>query len=201
MANRFQAAGPGVDACIAKALNACIPGVLSSDELDKEIDGLMSTDPTKPRAFYGTDGESWHQACIPKALSKKYGTGFKWERLPVSSIYKKRIGRLYVHGLLNYRYFGVQNIGDWRHAMCVNTDNGTIIEQNYGSKPQKFSANFDRKTPLENLFSEVWQVYRLQISRLHVLANESCKTTRLRMPDAWVFSVLADLRKCLDVNK
>jgi hypothetical protein len=168
-ADKQRAGESDAGACILHSLNACVSDVLTAKELDEQIEvvfnDLHSRNPSITREHCGIIGTTWHQNCIPLALSKKYGPdGFLWEQLPDDAIWRKGLGKLYIHGLLDSTYFKMSPDGDWRHTCAIDTDLGTISDINI---PNSWEGLDCYKSKKRNRFfmKEIWQVFRIQILR------------------------------------
>jgi hypothetical protein len=183
--DKYRAGGQDAGADILVALNACWPNVLTADELDAEIDNVFFEQvPEYKREWCGIEKATWHQDCILKALEKKYGDRVKWIKVPIDSIYEKHHGKLYVHGMLEPHlfdmvpYFAHRKISEeffhhWTYSVCIDTDNNKIVDFKKGlswfdflratSRPLTIS-NFFHKCGSENMFREIWDVRKLEIT-------------------------------------
>ncbi len=152
---------------IVVALNLCIPGVLTAEDLDAEIPRVyQEKNITKlyPRRWCGIESQTWHHSCIYRALCRKYGASrVVWQKLTKNAIYQKGHGILYARGILNHRcYDNVDKSGDWSHSVAIDTNNKLLCELN-SSGWQPLATCFKKDKHLQNLLSEVWFVYKLQI--------------------------------------
>ena len=100
--------------CIYWAFNKCVPGVLTMKELNNQIEShyieMRRLNPNHKKGWSGIKNQTWHQACISKALSQKYGKGsYIWKKIRFKNLYhflkSNKTGRFYIHGLFNYRLF------------------------------------------------------------------------------------------------
>jgi hypothetical protein len=153
--------------CMLLALNNCIPDVLSEEELNNEIESVYE-EKNKLTEFFpdkyliewcGVPNKSWHQDCIPKALKKKYGVGgFVWKKQKnIDVIFKRNLGKFYVHGLLNRKLYSDRD-GNWQHSICVNTNNGKFYDESI--KGEKVKSWFEDN---EDCYMKVWRVYKLEL--------------------------------------
>ena len=126
--------------CIYWALNKCVPGVLTMKELNNQIEShyieMRRLNPNHKKDWSGIKNQTWHQACISKALSQKYGKGsYIWKKIRFKNLYhflkSNKTGRFYIHGLLNYRLFSNNSSGNWTHAICIDIDDGKFYDNNY----------------------------------------------------------------------
>lgn len=173
-----RSSGPQGGACIWRSLNYCVPNVLSIQELDNQID-LLLVEKNKEKEFFpnkflrewcGTEGQSWHQDCILKALKQKYGVGqFCWAKQKNRDIiFEKNKGKFYVHGLLNQILFPEINNpnGNWSHTICVDTDLGKYFDE---SAPNGRSV--EKWLKKSKYLIEIHRVYKLEIFEEKVNLN------------------------------
>jgi hypothetical protein len=154
-------------ACMHLALNKCVPGVLTIQELDHEIKEVHAEKNQKPQwapdryklEWCGTPGQSWHQDCILGALKRKYPGRFTWRRHPPSVVFKRGKGKFYVHGVLNSSLFPeLDQQGNWQHSICVDTDTGRFYDQSCDGYYVR-----DWLTPKVRYMSQIWRVYQLTL--------------------------------------
>ena len=79
---------PGIDRgqCMWYALNKCLPGVLSLNELNHQINNYHAERSAWggeiPKIVAGIPNSTWHHSCIYKALKEKYGDeNFRWKKV------------------------------------------------------------------------------------------------------------------------
>lgn len=165
-----RAAGDKDGACILRALNECVANVLTSEELDAQIDPLWrkknKRSKYKPnkfkRVWAGVEGKSWHQNCIKMALKAKYRK-FAFKKVKdVSCIYRKGMGKLYVHGLLNRKLFpDVDQDANFQHAICIDADKGKFYDES-AVRGRLVKSWFD-ETDSQNQYLDIWTVRKLEV--------------------------------------
>ena len=154
--------------CLHYAMNKMIPGVVTVDELDNQIDQLHRELPNLTRDQCGIEGETWHINCIPKALFAKYGKGnFLFRRLHPNEfenvLFTPGNGKYLVTGTLNHKLFPDSSPeGNWQHAICVSTDTNEIYCNN---NPQPL----DLSVWLPKSVSQGYEGYMNPISRVYQL--------------------------------
>ena len=68
---------------------------------------------------------------------------------------------LYVHGLLNRLLWpDLDQNGNWKHAICINTDTGRFFDQQQTSRSVKTWLQCAEN---DMYMSEIWRVYKLEV--------------------------------------
>ena len=151
------------------ALERACPGALTMAELDSEIKPFCDMMNEKEEwtsenpfllQWAGTPGESWHMAIIPRALKKK--GGYNWKRMSNRDIiYERGNGKFVVVGLMNrLLYPDIDQEGNWRHTICVDTDNGMFYDSEW-AKCGRSVSKWLQLDQLERFMSRIDRVYRL----------------------------------------
>jgi hypothetical protein len=180
-------------ACLWRALDFCVPGCLTKEELDAQIQEVYIEQNKKPEwtpdkfklEWCGIEQESWHLSCIPKALRVKYGAdGFLWQRQRNNNIIfspkRNKLGKFFVHALLNserYAETEEEAAGDWRHCVCVDTDIGKFYDESCvsGRDVKKW---FKCRNIRDRYLSEIYRVYKLEILEEVSEEEEEPRTTK-----------------------
>lgn len=156
-------------ACMIFALNKCVPGVLSTEDLNEQIPNVHEEKAKMPECSFteencGVPNETWNMDCVYKALKKKYGHGgFKWEKQKGDDIlWKKNKGLFYVTGELNRALFPdlEEQEGSWAHAVCVDTNKNKFYDTSNDENGQPFKSWFEAGP---NCYMKIWRVYKLEI--------------------------------------
>jgi hypothetical protein len=181
---RAFAGGTNSAACILHALNACVPGCLTSQDLDNAIPLLFherrKVSSNGKRILCGIEGVTWHQQCIFIALRTKFGpTGFSFQILnSVKEGFEKGFQKLYIHGCLqSSKYPEAIHICRGLQRACA-IDSNPIDNQSDICK----KANFTEFQGIEWqekekqfghvwYFKNIWQICGLSIHNPPLLPN------------------------------
>jgi hypothetical protein len=154
------------------AFNTAYPGVLSIKDLNAEIESVFDDYSKQYSTFTkqnaGIVDVSWHQDCISRALTRKYGReSFSWTREKQRMIFDSKKGNFYVTGILNPTVFPDVSNNRRQHALCVNTDQQKFYDRY--SKGRQIASWFKTIDPYLSPIWKVWKLEFVQKSPLSIL--------------------------------
>jgi hypothetical protein len=150
------------------ALNKMLPDVLTTQDLDNQIDQLHQENPNLTRDQCGIEGQTWHINCIPKALCAKYGKGnFLFRRLKPAEfnhvIFTTGNGKFLATGTLNYKLFPESSSeGNWQTAICIDSDTNELHCFN-SPQPLNLLEWLPKSNDYDGYLNPISRVYQLTL--------------------------------------